>query len=203
PAFTSLGPSRLFAGDAPAAGSLASTATNTPLRTAFVFFPNGAIPSAWWPKEAGTEFALSRTLEPLEPVREFVQVLGGLDHHNAEPGPDGAGDHARGGGTFLTGVRLNKSATNIRAGVSIDQVLARQFSHITRFPSLELTCDAERKAGACDSGYSCAYQYNLAWSSPTTPLPPEGNPRLVFERLFGAGAPSERLANLQRRREEE
>ena len=116
-------------------------------------------------------------------------------------GPDGAGDHARGNGTFLTGVRLKKSATDIRAGVSIDQVIARQVGHLTRFPSLELACDAVRKSGACDSGYSCAYQYNLSWSSPTTPMPPESNPRLVFERLFGAGPPGERRANLQRRRQ--
>src|SRR5437773_2530205 len=116
---------------------------------------------------------------------------------------DGAGDHARGNGTFLTGVRLNKSATKVRAGVSIDQLLAREIGHLTRFPSLELTCDAVRKSGACDSGYACAYQFNPSWSSPTTPMTPEGNPRLVFERLFGSGSPGERRANLERRRQEE
>src|SRR5262249_39249439 len=100
-------------------------------------------------------------------------------------------------------VRLNKSATKVRAGVSIDQVMSQEIGHLTRFPSLELTCDAIRKSGACDSGYACAYQFNLSWSSPTTPMTPEGNPRLVFERLFGAGKPGERQANLQRRREEE
>ena len=94
------------------------------LRSAFIFFPNGAIPSAWWPKEEGADFALSRTLQPLEPIRHRIQVLGGLNHKTAEGGPDGAGDHARGNGTFLTGVRLKKSATDIRAGVSIDQVIA-------------------------------------------------------------------------------
>ncbi len=202
PLFASLRPAKLLAAETASAGTLATTATGAPLRSAFVFFPNGAIPSAWWPTGEGTDFKLSRTLQPLEGSKQFIQILGGLNHKAAEPGPDGAGDHARGGGTFLTGVRLNKSATSIRAGTSIDQVLARQLGH-TRFPSLELTCDAERKAGACDSGYSCAYQYNLSWSSPTTPMPPEANPRLVFERLFGAGAPTERSANLQRRREEE
>ena len=103
----------------------------------------------------------------------------------------------------MTGVRLNKSATNVRAGISIDQVLAQKIGHLTRFPSLQLACDAGRKSGACDSGYSCAYQYNLSWSSPTTPMPAESNPRLAFERLFGAGAPGQRLANLQRRRQEQ
>jgi hypothetical protein len=100
-------------------------------------------------------------------------------------------------------VRLKKSASDIRAGISIDQVMAREVGHLTRFPSLELTCDAVAKAGGCDSGYSCAYQYNISWSSPTTPKTAEGNPRLVFERLFGSGKPGERRANLERRRQEE
>lgn len=203
PLLTSLRPVQLLAAETASGGQLATTATGAPLRTAFVFVPNGTIPGAWWPKEKGTDLTFSRTLQPLEPSKQFVQILGGLDHKTADPGPDGAGDHARGNGTFLTGVRLNKSATTVRAGISIDQVLARQFGQQTRFPSLELTCDAERKTVACDSGYSCAYQYNISWSSATTPLTPEANPRLVFERLFGTGAPGERRANLQRRREEE
>ncbi len=182
---------------------LATTTSGAPLRTAFVFFPNGAIPDAWWPQGEAAQFEWSRTLQPLEPFKNFVQVLGGLDHRNAEPGPDGAGDHARGGGTFLTGVRLKKSATDIRAGISIDQALAREVGHLTRLSSLELTCDAVRKSGACDSGYACAYQFNLSWSSPTTPMTPEANPRLAFERLFGEGPPGERKNNLLRRRQEQ
>ena len=98
---------------------------------------------------------------------------------------------------------MKKSATDIRAGVSIDQVIARRIGQLTRFPSLELATDAIHKSGACDSGYACAYQYNLSWSSPTTPMPPETNPRLVFERLFGSGSPGERHANLERRRHEQ
>src|SRR5204863_4183132 len=128
----------------------------------------------------------------------------GLDHINATTGPDGAGDHARANGTFLTGVRVRKTAgADIRAGVSIDQVAAQKIGHLTRFPSLELSCDAVRKSGSCDSGYSCAYEYNLAWRSPTTPVSPEPNPRLVFERLFGAGSQAERQANYQRRQGEQ
>jgi hypothetical protein len=203
PFFASLRPVSLLAGDKVAGSALATTATGAPLRAAFIFFPNGAIPSAWWPTVDGTNSKLSRTLQPLESSKQFVQILGGMNHKTAEPGPDGAGDHARGGGTFLTGVRLNKSASNVRAGISIDQVMAGQIGHLTRFASLELTCDAGRNTSACDSGYSCAYQYNLSWSSPTTPMTPEANPRMVFERLFGAGAPGERWKNLQRRREEE
>src|SRR5205807_1534807 len=95
------------------------------------------------------------------------------------------------------------AGANIHAGVSIDQVIADRIGHLTRFPSLELSCDAVRKSGNCDSGYSCAYQYNLAWRSPTTPVPPEPNPRLVFERLFGAGSHGERKANLRKRQEDQ
>jgi hypothetical protein len=200
--FESLCPARLLAAE-PSAAPLATTATGAPLRTAFLYFPNGAIPSAWWPKSEGADFDWSRTLAPLEKHREHVQILSGLGHQAAEPGPDGAGDHARGNGVFLTGVRLKKSATDVRAGVSIDQVLARECGHLTRFPSLELTCDTSPKAGGCDSGYACAYQFNLSWSSPTTPKTAEANPRRVFERLFGEGKPGERQANLERRQQED
>src|SRR5438270_566911 len=115
------------------------------------------------------------------------------------PVTEQGGHRPRANGTFLTGVRLNKSATNVRAGVSIDQVLARQVGHLTRFPSLELSCDPERKSAGCDSGYSCAYQYNLSWSSQKTPVPAEANPRHVFERMFGSGAHGERQTNLRHR----
>jgi hypothetical protein len=143
-------------------------------------------------------------MQPLASVKHQLQILGGMDHVNATPGPDGAGDHARASGTFLTGVRVKKTAgSDIHAGISIDQVAANQVGHLTRFPSLELTCDAVRKSGNCDSGYSCAYQYNLSWRSATTPVAPEPNPRLLFERLFGAGAPGERAANLKRRQEQQ
>jgi hypothetical protein len=201
PAFESLTPQRALAEAATA--PLAATATGAPLRAAFLYFPNGAIPSAWWPKSDGATFELSRTLEPLAEYRQHLQLLGGLDHLNATAGMDGGGDHARANGTFLTGVRVKKTATDIHAGISIDQVMARQIGHLTRFASLELTCDAGHNSGACDSGYSCAYQYNLAWSSPTTPVTPEANPRQVFERLFGAGEPGERTENLKRRRQEQ
>jgi len=203
PALESLGAGKLLAADGAAGPALATTPSGAPLRSAFIFFPNGAIPDAWWPEGEGTDFRWSRTLEPLEPTQDLLQVVGGLDHRHAYGGPDGAGDHARGNGVFLTGVRLNKSATDIRAGVSIDQVMAREVGHATRFPSLELGCDPVRTTGACDSGYSCAYQYNISWSSPTSPMTPEPNPRLVFERLFGAGPPGERAQHLERRRQEQ
>ena len=129
-----------------------------------------------------------------------MQVLGGLDHVHATAGPDGAGDHARANGTFLTGVRVKKTAgADIHAGVSIDQVVANKVGHLTRFASLELTCDAVRKSGNCDSGYSCAYQHNLSWKSPTQPMAPEPNPRLLFERLFGEGNVGQRKQNIAMR----
>jgi hypothetical protein len=201
PAFASLLPTRLMASSS--AGNMAVTATGAPLRSAFLYFPNGTIPSAWWPEKIGTDFELSKTLQPLEQCREHIQILGGLEDRSAQPKEDGAGDHARANGTFLTGVRVKKSATDLRAGISIDQVLAREIGQLTRFPSLELTCETERPSGICDSGYSCAYQFNVSWSSPTTPMTAESNPRLVFERLFGAGAPGQRTENLRRRRQEQ
>ncbi|MSR58633.1 MAG: DUF1552 domain-containing protein [Planctomycetaceae bacterium] len=200
PAFESLLPTRLLAAQE-AAVPLATTATGAPLRMAFVYIPNGVIQPTWWPTGEGTEFEFGRTMQPLESLKSQIQVLGGMDHVHATAGPDGPGDHARANGTFLTGVRVKKTAgSDIHAGVSIDQVVANEVGHLTRFPSLELSCDAVRKSGNCDSGYSCAYQFNLAWKSPTTPVSPEPNPRLVFERLFGAGAPGERRENLKSRR---
>jgi len=199
PAMQSLLPaSAIVSGGMPP--SLATTATGAPLRTAFLFFPNGAIPKAWWPTDSKNGFELSPTLGPLEQAKKHIQVLKGLDNKSAEGGADGAGDHARGCGTFLTGVRLKKSATEIRAGKSIDQVIANKVGHLTRFPSLELASDPVRQSSNCDSGYSCAYQYNISWQSESTPMATECNPRLVFERLFGAGAPGERAANLRQRR---
>ena len=204
PAFASYKAGRLLAADAPAAAKLAVTPTGSPLRTAFVYFPNGAIPAAWWPAgDAGAVFKWSRTLAPLEPHKASIQIVSGLDHKTAEAGLDGGGDHARANGTFLTGRRLKKSATDIHAGISIDQVLAREIGKATRFPSLELASDSIARSTGCDSGYACAYQFNLSWSSETAPKAAETNPRQAFERLFGDGKPGERLANAARRRAEE
>jgi len=180
--------------------ALATSATGAPLRIAFMYFPNGAIQDAWWPEGEGKDFKFSPTLKPLEKLKDGVQVVSGLDHINATAGKDGAGDHARANGTFLTGVRVKKTAgADIHAGISIDQLVAQHVGHVTRFPSLELTCDAVRKSGNCDSGYSCAYQHNLSWRSPTVPMAPEPNPRFVFERLFGEGSRGERAQNFKMR----
>jgi hypothetical protein len=197
PALETFLPAKLAA--APTAPGLASTATGAPLRLGVVYFPNGAIQPSWWPKGEKSEFELSQTMAPLQGLKSKIQILEGMDQVNATPGPDGAGDHARASGTFLTGVRVKKTAgADIHAGISIDQAIASKVGHLTRFPSLELTCDAVRKSGNCDSGYSCAYQYNLSWRSPTTPVAPEPNPRLLFERLFGSGSHGERIESLKR-----
>ena len=145
PTIASLGRPELMAAAKPAAENLAVTASGAPLRTAFLFFPNGAIPTSWWPVSTGSDYAISSTLKPLEEVRDQFQVMKGLDNVAANPGRDGGGDHARGNATFLTSVRLNKSSTNIRAGISIDQIIANQIGHLTRFPSLELASDPRRQ----------------------------------------------------------
>lgn len=204
PALETFLPAKARAAEADPTLRLATTATGAPLRFGVVYFPNGAIQPTWWPKGENSEFELGQTMEPLQKVKSQLQVLGGMDQVNAMPGPDGAGDHARASGTFLTGVRVKKTAgADIRDGISIDQAIASRVGHLTRFPSLELTCDAVRKSGNCDSGYSCAYQYNLSWRSPTTPVAPEPNPRLLFERLFGAGTHGERAESLKRRQQEQ
>jgi len=203
PALESLRPLQSVASQA--VPQLASSPTRAPIRMAFMEFPNGALPQYWWPTgQPGQDFELNRTMRPLAPVKNKIQIISGLDHRNATPGPDGAGDHGRAGGTFLTGVRVRKTqGADIRAGISVDQVAANQIGHLTRFPSLEITSDVVRQTGDCDSGYSCAYQCNMSWSSPTSPVPPEPNPRAVFERLFGAGAHGERRANLLLRQEQQ
>ena len=202
PSLESLLP-RIVQGATPGdAGALAATATGMPKRLAFVYFPNGANQNCWWPQAEGKQFELNRTMKPLEPLRNKVQIFGGLDNLSANAGRDGGGDHARASSTFLTGVRIKKtSGADIRAGVSIDQLVAQKIGHLSRFPSLELTCDGVRKSGACDTGYSCAYDWNMSWRTPNTPMAPEPNPRMVFERLFGGGSPGERKKNFAERQQ--
>lgn len=159
----------------------------SPVRLAFAYIPNGAIMSDWKPAKTGGDFEFTRILKPLEPFRNDLLVLSGLDHHNANALGDGGGDHARAGACFLTGVHPKKTqGSDIQAGISADQIAASQIGGATRFASLELGCDDSRIVGGCDSGYSCAYTNSISWKGPSTPLPPEINPRVVFERLFGA-----------------
>jgi hypothetical protein len=176
-----------------------------PLRLAFTYAPNGVTMADWTPKAAGTAFEYSRILKPLEAFREDTVVLSGLAHKNGYALGDGPGDHARAAASYLTGVHPRKTAgADIHNGISVDQIAAQHLSGKTRLSSLELGCDDSRTVGNCDSGYSCAYTNSLAWRSPTTPMPPETNPRLVFERLFGdidtSLSPETRARRLMHRR---
>ena len=159
----------------------------SPVRLVFAYVPNGIIMKDWTPETVGSGFELTRILKPLKSYRDDILLLSGLADHNGNELGDGPGDHARAGASFLTGVHCRKTAgADIHNGVSADQIAARAFSSQTRFASLELGCEDSRTVGNCDSGYSCAYTNSISWRGPTTPMPPEVNPRLVFERLFGA-----------------
>ena len=127
-------------------------------------------------------------LEPLGEHRRHFTVLRGLGHRNARALGDGPGDHARSAACFLTGAHPYKTAgRDIRVGVSVDQVAARELGHHTLLPSLEIGCEPAMQSGSCDSGYSCAYSANMSWRSATQPNLKEIRPREVFERLFGLG----------------
>lgn len=159
-----------------------------PLRMAFTYVPNGIIMEHWTPTAEGKEFELPRVLQSLAPVREKTMLLSGLAHVNGRALGDGPGDHARAAATFLTGVHPRKTAgADIKNGISADQIAAQALGGHTKFASLELGIEHGRIVGNCDSGYSCAYSNAISWRSAETPMPPEVNPKLVFERLFGAG----------------
>jgi hypothetical protein len=170
----------------PALGAFGRTAAKAPLRLGFTYVPNGITMADWTPKGEGAGFEFSRVMKPLEAFRQDTLVISGLAHRNGMALGDGPGDHARAAASYLTGVHPRKTAgADIQNGISVDQLAAQRIGSETRFPSLELGCDDSRTVGNCDSGYSCAYTNSLAWRGPTTPMPPETNPRLVFERLFG------------------
>ncbi|MBI4905942.1 MAG: DUF1552 domain-containing protein [Acidobacteria bacterium] len=160
-----------------------------PVRMAFVYVPNGIDMRNWTPAEDGPlPVELPRILKPLEPLRKDITVLSNLTHNNGRALLDGAGDHGRCCGAYLTGVQPRKTYVDIKCGISMDQIVANSIGSQTRFPSLEVGMEDARQAGDCDSGYSCAYTNNLAWRSETQPLPPVLDPRAMFERLFGDGA---------------
>jgi Protein of unknown function (DUF1552) len=184
-----------FLSSAPGArllGAAAASAGTPPLRMAFVYVPNGANMVDWTPKEEGAAFELPRILQPLAAIRDDVSVLSGLAHDKARPNGDGAGDHARASATFLTASQARKTqGADIQVGVSVDQLAAQRVGNRTLFPSLELGTDRGQLSGQCDSGYSCAYSFNIAWRSASTPMPPEVDPKLAFDRLFAQGDPDE------------
>lgn len=170
----------------------AAVVAPSPTRMAFIFVPNGVVMNNWVPKTEGYGFELSSTLQPLAPVQDDLTVITGLTHDKGRANGDGAGDHARSASVFLTGSQPRKTdGEHIRSGMSVDQMAAKAVGQNTRFSSLELGVDPGRMAGNCDSGYSCAYSSNISWSGESNPVGKEVNPKLVFERLFGGGKPSE------------
>ncbi|MEC8244669.1 MAG: DUF1552 domain-containing protein [Verrucomicrobiota bacterium] len=172
-----------------------------PLRMGFTYIPNGVIMDEWRPSETGPLKSLPNSLKPLQNHTTDFQVISGLNHTKAYANGDGGGDHARANATFLTGCQARKTAgSDIKVGVSVDQIAADAIGDNTKLRSLELSCDGVRRSGKCDSGYSCAYQYNLSWKTESMPMVPESNPRLVFERLFGnTSSPTDRKGQLKRR----
>ncbi len=172
----------------------------SPRRIGYVYVPNGIVADGWNPNYRGGLRELPRILEPMAPLKQDMTLLANLTSNAGRRWLDGAGDHGRCCGAYLTGTHVRKSAVDIRAGVSADQVVANQVGKKTRFPSLEIGLEDARQAGDCDSGYSCAYTNNLAWGSKTSPMPPTLNPRDFFERLFGKDAhlPPEQRAQRNR-----
>jgi hypothetical protein len=172
--------------------SASEAASAVPLRMAFLYVPNGVHMQAWTPKDVGENFELPSTLAPLNAFKNDLCVLTGLTQQKAFANGDGGGDHARALASFLTGRQARKTfGADIRIGVSVDQVAATEVGRYTRFPSLELGCEAGQQSGNCDSGYSCAYSSNISWKTESTPMAKEVNPRVVFERLFTNGRPGE------------
>ena len=190
----------------PALGAATTSRPRQAVRLGFVYVPNGIIDldGEWTPRGEGRDFEFGEINRGLAPFRQHLTVLSGLAQLKGRPGGDGAGDHARAGATFLTGVRPVKTeGAGIRAGVSADQIAARELGQHTQFGSLEIGIEEASVAGGCDSGYSCAYTNTISWRSPTTPNPVEDNPRRLFERLFGDGESthaSDRRAVLRRER---
>jgi hypothetical protein len=181
----------------PALSATQQTAAAGARRLGFVYLPNGVSMNFkgvnyWRPVGEGSTFEFSPILKPLESFRKDMVVISGLTHRQADVMDDGAnGDHTRGTSTWLTGVHpKHTEGADVRNGISADQIAAQRFGRETPLPSLELALDVTYLAGNCENGYSCAYMNTLSWSSETTPNPTEGNPRIVFERLFGDGGTS-------------
>ena len=181
----------------PSMTALAKTAANPVRRLGFIYVPMGSDISRWTPPcENGPLTELSPSLRPLEPVRDHVSVLTNLELKNSYPGT-----HATSNSGFLSAAKAKLTeSTDYYLGTTVDQIAAQQIGQDTQLPSLEMAMDLVQTVGQCDNGFACVYQNNLAWSSPTTPLPAEAQPRLVFESLFGeGGSPEDRRAVLARR----
>lgn len=181
----------------PAATATESTAAGAARlkRLSYTYIPMGFNPAEWTP-QGETLAELPSSLQSLEAVKQQVCVLTGMELRNAYPG-----SHATSNSAFLSAARAKRTeSSDYRNGTTVDQIAAQHLGKRTQLPSLEMAMDLLTNVGQCDNGYACVYQNNLSWSSPTTPLPSEANPRVVFETLFGeGGSPDNRRAALQRR----
>jgi hypothetical protein len=184
----------------PALSALAQTAARRVRRLGIVYLPNGMAMPYWTPKAVGKDFDVTPVLEPLQRYRDRLVVVSGLTQR--PPGGEGGGNHAHASTKFLTGVVGRRAIAGqrgeIEAGMSMDQIAARELGRQTELASLELGIDSRDFAGSCDAGFSCAYTNTIAWRSPTTPLPVENNPRAVFERMFGGDNTTDRAARMVR-----
>ena len=190
----------------PALSALNKTAAAPVRRLGFIYMANGVSMNDtinyWKPTGEGAPLTLSPILTPLKPFKTWTTVVSGLSHGQAEALGDGNGDHTRGTATWLNGVHPKYTeAGDVRAGTTADQIAAQELGQDTPLPSLELGIDPNFTVGSCENGYSCVYMNTLAWRTPTSPLPVENNPRVVFERLFGdGGTAAQRLAQARETR---
>ena len=186
----------LLDGMVPAFTALRDTAADPVRRLGIVYVPNGMMMDHWTPATEGIGFNFPTILQPLERFRDQVEVLSGMH------GVDAEGPHARASTRFLTGVASQRDdGSNLKAGISMDQIAGRVLGQETQLATLELAIDGRDFAGSCDEGFSCAYTNTISWANDTTPLPMENNPRAVFERLFGDSGstdPAVRKARLEK-----
>ncbi len=185
----------------PALSAQARTPARPVRRLGFIYIPNGTIQPMWVPATVGAGVELSPILSPLAPVRDHIVVLSGLAHMEADSRGDGNGDHARATAVWLTGVhaydRDRTGVAGVQLATTVDQIIARELGRDTRLPSLELSLEKPTQIG-CDSE-DCFFANTISWRSPTTPLPMEAHPRVVFERLFGdGGTAAQRSAQVRR-----
>src|SRR5262247_2396060 len=180
----------------PAATPLAKTAASPVRRLGFVFIPMGSDITRWTPPGEKTLEELSPILSSLAPVKQYVTAISNLELQNAYPGT-----HATSNAAFLSAAKAKATeSSDYYLGTTVDQIAAKQIGQETQLPSLEMSMDLMQTVGQCDNGYACVYQNNLSWSSPTTPLPAEAHPRIVFESLFGeGGSMADRQAALRKR----
>ncbi|HEY7333869.1 MAG TPA: DUF1552 domain-containing protein [Bryobacteraceae bacterium] len=183
--------------------ALAPAAASNPVRRfGVVYHPNGVIYDQWLPKGVGAGFELSPTLKALEPFKDKLIAITGLFSDQAEALGDGGGDHSRACGTYLTGVHVKKSDSNVENAISMDQIAAKAFESETQLSSLQMTIDENSLLGSCDLGYSCAYSSTLSWLTPTLPLMAENNPRVLFERMFGSSDSTDARVRTSRLRQD-